>query len=74
MAGASQSTMRTNRIEPKSVFAPALTTTHRCHREFDALCRWLRSHGVVSKKPLHTLRKEFGSQIHARALRAARRE
>jgi integrase len=24
------------------------------------------SHGVISSKPLHTLRKEFGSQIHAR--------
>jgi integrase len=39
---------------------------YRCHREFVALCAWLRSHGVVSRKPLHTLRKEFGSQIHAR--------
>ena len=29
-------------------------------------CKWLRSHGVISSKPLHTLRKEFGSQIHAR--------
>ena len=39
---------------------------YRCHREFVALCKWLRSHGVISSKPLHTLRKEFGSQIHAR--------
>jgi hypothetical protein len=39
---------------------------YRCSREFVALCKWLRSHGVESKKPLHTLRKEFGSQIHAR--------
>ena len=39
---------------------------YRCHREFVALCKWLRSHGVTSSKPLHTLRKEFGSQIHAR--------
>ena len=39
---------------------------YRCESKFDALCKWLRSHGVVSKKPLHTLRKEFGSQIHAR--------
>jgi integrase len=39
---------------------------YRCESKFDALCKWLRSHGVMSKKPLHTLRKEFGSQIHAR--------
>jgi integrase len=39
---------------------------YRCHREFVALCKWLRSHGVISRKPLHALRKEFGSQIHAR--------
>lgn len=39
---------------------------YRCHKEFVALCSWLRAHGVMSKKPLHTLRKEFGSQIHAR--------
>ena len=31
-----------------------------------ALIGWLRSHGVVSRTPLHTLRKEFGSQINAR--------
>ena len=39
---------------------------YRCHCEFVALCKWLRSHGVISSKPLHALRKEFGSQIHAR--------
>jgi integrase len=39
---------------------------YRCYRKFVALCKWLRAHGVESKKPLHTLRKEFGSQIHAR--------
>lgn len=30
------------------------------------LLRWLRSKGVVSTTPLHTLRKEFGNQINAR--------
>jgi integrase len=39
---------------------------YRCYRKFVALCKWLRAHGVISRKPLHTLRKEFGSQIHAR--------
>jgi hypothetical protein len=31
-----------------------------------ALLAWLRAKGVVSKKPLHSLRKEFGSQINER--------
>jgi integrase len=39
---------------------------YRCHREFVELIGWLRSKGVVSRTPLHTLRKEFGSQINAR--------
>ena len=39
---------------------------YRCHRDIVDLLRWLRSKGVVSRTPLHTLRKEFGSQINAR--------
>ena len=39
---------------------------YRCHRDFVGLIGWLRAHGVVSRTPLHTLRKEFGSQINAR--------
>ena len=39
---------------------------YRCHRDFVDLIGWLRSKGVVSRTPLHTLRKEFGSQINAR--------
>ena len=39
---------------------------YRCMNEMRALLAWLRAKGVVSKTPLHTLRKEFGSQIHAR--------
>jgi hypothetical protein len=39
---------------------------YRCHREFVELIGWLRLRGVVSRTPLHTLRKEFGSQINAR--------
>jgi hypothetical protein len=31
-----------------------------------ALLAWLRTKGIVSRKPLHTLRKEFGSLIHER--------
>jgi integrase len=39
---------------------------YRCDREFAELIAWLRSHGVISRTPLHSLRKEFGSQINAR--------
>jgi len=39
---------------------------YRCDRELHTLVDWLRSKGVVSKKPLHTLRKEYGSQICVR--------
>jgi hypothetical protein len=39
---------------------------YRCDREFTELIAWLRSRGVASRAPLHTLRKEFGSQINAR--------
>ena len=37
---------------------------YRCHRDFVELIGWLRAHEVVSRTPLHTLRKEFGSQIN----------
>ena len=40
--------------------------TYRCQDHMRALLGWLRSKGVVSKTPLHSLRKEFGSLIHAR--------
>ena len=39
---------------------------YRCMNEMRALLTWLRAKGVISKTPLHTLRKEFGSQINAR--------
>jgi hypothetical protein len=39
---------------------------YRCHRDFVELIGWVRSKGVVSRTPLHALRREFGSQINAR--------
>ena len=39
---------------------------YRCQNHMRALIGWLRSKGVNSKTPLHTLRKQFGSEIHAR--------
>ena len=36
---------------------------YRCDNIFDRLNVWLRKHGVRSQRPLHALRKEFGSQV-----------
>src|SRR5690242_4408510 len=36
---------------------------YRCNRIFARLSSWLRTKGVTGSRPLHTLRKEFGSQI-----------
>ena len=36
---------------------------YRCETTFARLIAWLRRHGVDGLKPLHTLRKEFGSLI-----------
>ena len=38
---------------------------YRCRKDMSALLDWLRGKGVTSRSPLHTLRKEFGSVIHA---------
>jgi hypothetical protein len=40
---------------------------YRCGEIFDRVIQWLRAHGVQTLKPLHTLRKEFGSMICANA-------
>jgi integrase len=37
---------------------------YRCESHFDNLNAWLRSRGVNTQKPLHTLRKEYGSLIN----------
>jgi integrase len=52
----------------ESIRAPETSVTatyvcYRCTEVFDRLCQWLRDHGVRTNKPLHTLRKEFGSDI-----------
>lgn len=36
---------------------------YRCAKLFKELVQWLRKAGVESQKPIHTLRKEFGSLI-----------
>jgi integrase len=39
---------------------------YRAQKDFDALIAWLRAKGVKATKPLHELRKEFGSQVCAK--------
>ena len=39
---------------------------YRAQRHFDALTEWLRGKGLTALKPLHELRKEFGSQLCAK--------
>jgi hypothetical protein len=40
---------------------------NRATPAFNGLCQWLRSKGVEGLKPIHTMRKEFGSLICQRA-------
>lgn len=40
---------------------------YRCYKSFRYLTKWLRSKGINSQKPLHELRKEFGSIIADKA-------
>ena len=40
---------------------------YRAQSHFDALIKWLKSKGVTAIKPLHELRKEFGSQLCAKS-------
>jgi integrase len=39
---------------------------YRCKLIFEHLTKWLRSKGVEAAKPIHELRKEFGSQVNQR--------
>jgi integrase len=56
----------TSRFVIESLLEPK-TNSHwyrmRCACHFDQLNRWLRAHGVTSSKPLHMLRKEYGSLL-----------
>jgi integrase len=42
-------------------------SNYRCPDVFQGLVAWLRKNGVDTGKPLHTLRKEFGSLVCAKA-------
>lgn len=47
--------------------ATAQDRRYRCKPVFDRLVTWLRTHGITAAKPLHELRKEFGSLIARQA-------
>jgi len=54
-------------VESNIAARPEVGYSHyRCQKHFDALAIWLREHGVTGARPLHTLRKEYGSQVCAK--------
>jgi hypothetical protein len=53
-------------VESSRAPRPGVTYEHyRCQDDFDQLNLWLRAQGVKANKPLHALRKEYGSKICA---------
>jgi integrase len=55
-------------IESPNPPRPGATYEHyRCQTLIEKLLAWLRAKGITTETPLHTLRKEYGSQICARA-------
>lgn len=51
-----------SRVKPR----PTVSTYHhyRCDCLFKSLSAWLKAHGVEDRNALHSLRKEFGTQIN----------
>ncbi len=54
-------------VEPATPAAQRGGQYYRCQATFERVTEWLRKHGVLSDRPLHTLRKEFGSIIADKA-------
>jgi integrase len=48
-------------LQPKAVLRGDY---YRCKTQFERLNSWLRLQGVTEQKPLHTLRKEFGTLVN----------
>ena len=48
-------------LQPKAVLRGDY---YRCKTQFERLNTWLRQQGVDEQKPLHTLRKEFGTLVN----------
>lgn len=54
-------------VESNVVPRPGASYWHyRCQKDIEGLTAWLRKAGVTGVKPLHTLRKEYGSQMCAK--------
>jgi integrase len=49
-----------SKIEP---IVDATWGHYRCEKDYEILYNWLRERGISARKPLHTLRKEYGAQI-----------
>ena len=61
---------RTSLFVLESPLQPKPESSHAYYRAastFDRLTKWLRTQGILAHKPLHTLRKEFGSIVCATA-------
>jgi integrase len=54
-------------LESRLAARPQSPKSFRAALTFKRCYAWLRSKGVLTQKPLHTLRKEFGSLINAAA-------
>ncbi|HNQ88084.1 MAG TPA: site-specific integrase [Verrucomicrobiota bacterium] len=51
-------------VQPSTEHPPTRAAQfYRCKPTFDRVTAWLKAHGVLTAKPLHTLRKEFGSLV-----------
>jgi integrase len=50
-----------SRLQPKAVLRGDY---YRCKTQFERLNAWLRQQEVTEQKPLHTLRKEFGTLVN----------
>jgi len=52
-------------IETDNLPIPGATfENYRAQAVFERLAAWLRAHGVKARKPIHELRKEFGSMVN----------
>lgn len=53
-------------VEPGVMPSPKrVSKYYRCQEVLSRVTGWLRAHGVKAQKPLHALRKEFGSIVNA---------
>ena len=53
-------------MSPRKARSSPSYAYYRCEPHFEHLITWLKAKGVPTDKPIHTLRKEFGSVIAAK--------